>query len=113
MGDRGNIILRFDSTVNPSDIYLYTHWYGSKIPDILRAALSRRWRWDDPPYLGRIIADELSRACGQNGETGMGISTYETDNNNDIYIVDLDNQKVICKDKADKVWTFEEFITGA
>ncbi len=37
MGDRGNI--RVDSKENK--IYLHTHWYGSRIPYILKGALIR------------------------------------------------------------------------
>ena len=56
MGDRGNIIVKDGN----SEVYLYTHWTGSDLPDVLRSALKRgKSRWNDGPYLARIIFCEI------------------------------------------------------
>ena len=82
-------------------------------------ALGRKQRWDDEPYLTRIIF------CGLldgdlDGETGFGISTGICDNENNIFEVDVEKREVRELEwdwetsKAEKVinkWTFEQFIT--
>ena len=89
MGDRGNIIIK---TAGESDLYLYTHWRGSALPHILKAALGRRQRWDDAAYLTRIIFCEMVKGSEQD-ETGFGISTYMCDGGTDLS-VDMDAQTV-------------------
>jgi hypothetical protein len=109
MGDRGNI--RVDD--KESKIYLYTHWYGSEIPFILKTALIKgRERWKDAAYLTRIIFCEmLQQEKGSiDKTTGFGISLGICDNENPIYIVDVPKQRVYIETKDSKGWTFEEFI---
>lgn len=105
MGDRGNIKV--------GKVYLYTHWGGSEIKAILQRALKRRQRWNDEPYLTRIIFCEMLEG-DLDGETGFGISTEIGDNENNIFEVDCKNQKVKeykgDTDKIIKEWTFEEFL---
>lgn len=97
MGDRGNIVVRQGET-NIDDVWFYTHWRGFQIGEIVQRALAKKWRWDDPSYLARIIFDELTR--GQHGEeTSFGISTTLQDNEYPILVVDCPHQ---C------VWTIEE-----
>lgn len=111
MGDRGNIKV--------GKVYLYTHWSGSDIKNTLLKALKRKQRWDDEPYLTRIIFCELLEGDLE-GETGFGISTKICDNEHNIFEVDVEKQEVReleydwKKDKAEKVvnkWTFEQFVT--
>lgn len=114
MGDRANI-----AVVQPrseSRVYLYTHWDGYRHAEVLQRALQKRWRWDDPAYLTRIIFDELTKG-DQGQETGYGISTTIQDNEHAILVVDTENQTVhsesyrLGKDAAvRRRWTFEEFI---
>jgi len=76
MGDRGSVRVREGD--GPS-VYLYTHWKGSELSEIVRRALASeagRNRWNDAPYLTRIIFDELTRG-EQGGETGYGISASQ------------------------------------
>lgn len=69
MGDRGNIVLDYGDSRR---IYLYTHWNRHDIKDVLRTSLARaRDRWDDPPYLARIIFDDL--IDGDRDTTGFGL----------------------------------------
>jgi hypothetical protein len=111
MGERGNIVV--------DGVYLYTHWKGHKLKSILKSALTRgRSRWDDPPYLARIIFCEMI-GNEQDGLTGYGISTSMQDNNHNPLEVDIDKQ-VVREHKVDyntyelglaiNEWTFEEFI---
>ena len=74
-----------------STIYLYSHWDGSDLGNIVKAAMKRgTGRWDDPEYLTRIIFSEMI----QNeimGETGYGIGTEE---HGDIeYLIEVDIPK--------------------
>jgi hypothetical protein len=105
MGDRANII------VNQGDsgkIYLYTHWNGYRLPEILMNALGREERWDDEPYLTRIIASEVIRESGGiDSETGSGITTYMTDGEYAVIEVSVDKQTVSMKKHT---WSFDEFI---
>ena len=90
MGDRGNIRLRYSKE---REVYFYTHWRGSEIPDILREALCRgKNRWSDAPYLARIIFDTLTD--GDRELTGFGIDVQEGDNEHRVPTVDLENRTV-------------------
>ena len=110
MGDRGNIKIYQNDN---SAIYLYTHWTGSQIYEVLKTALSRRQRWNDGPYLTRIIFCELVKG-DEDGETGFGISTHICDNEHTIIGVNPNNQMVTFEMENGTVkgkMTFEEFVT--
>ncbi len=68
MGDRAQV------HIVDENVWLYTHWDGSQLIETVRAALSKKWRWDDPEYLARIIFDEMV-GKNQGKETGFGISS--------------------------------------
>ena len=99
MGDRGNIKV--------GDIYLYTHWRGSRITNILKCALVKgKSRWDNEAYLTRIIFCELMKG-EEDGIIGYGISTDILDNQREILEVDCKNQLI----KFGKInMSFEEYI---
>lgn len=91
MGDRGNIVV--SDGQNPP-VFLYSHWTGSDLPKILQQALKRgKGRWGDAPYLTRIIFSEMIKDDVL-AETGYGISTSITDNENNILLVDDDKRVV-------------------
>lgn len=80
MGDRGNIVV----VDGASKVYLYTHWNGSDLVDIARAACTRavsERRIDDGPYLARIVFCEMIGA--DKGTTGFGISGEYGDGGSD------------------------------
>ena len=110
-GDRAHIILTNGyNTPDKTSIFLYTHWEGYRLHEILGAALKRgESRWDDPAYLSRIIASELFRESDINGTTGAGLGTtmMEGSSNNDL-VVDLDNRTVTTTDE--KTYSYAEFI---
>lgn len=91
MGDRANIVIKQHDN---SRVWLYTHWTGYLQPAVLAAALLRgSGRWNDSPYLARIIFCEMVK--GQEmGESGFGISTQMTDNEYPILVVDPDKMTV-------------------
>lgn len=70
MGDRGQIVVR-ENAGKP--VYLYAHNKGWCLRDILKAALAKRARWDDAPYLTRIIFSEMVKGH-EDSYTGFGIS---------------------------------------
>src|SRR3990172_3219388 len=95
MGDRANVFVPQNS---PNDvdggIFLYTHWGGSTLPLVVRDALKRgESRWDDEPYLTRIIFSEMIKENVRE-LTGYGISTYVPDNEHPIIEVDSSKQTV-------------------
>lgn len=105
MGDRGNIVVREKGS---SDIYFYTHWNGYKLPFVVQEALKRgQDRWDDPPYLARIIFCELVKGYEME-TTGFGISCYECDNEHPHFIINMTDQKV---ERDGECWTFNEYIS--
>ena len=105
MGDRANV---FVTSTDPSNgVYLYTHWKGSYLPAKLQDALRRgKSRWDDPPYLTRIIFCEMVQDEILD-LTGHGISRTPCDGHDRILHVDCWNQWVR---HGDKKWTFEGFV---
>ena len=109
MGDRGNIFVRESADEGETrGVYLYSHWGGEELPLVLKRALSRKQRWDDGPYLTRIIFDEMT--AGQHGtETGFGISATLGDNEYPIITVTPGAGVSWVKDGLFAV-TFERFI---
>jgi hypothetical protein len=105
MGNRGNIAIVQDNNPDTS-IYFYTHWRGDEVAAVVHQALAKRWRWNDPAYLARIIFDVMTE--GQSGnETGFGISTSIQDNEYSIPVVNTDTQTVTIRGQA---WTFDQFV---
>ena len=104
MGDRGQVYIKDEG------VYLYTHWNASELVETVRKALAKRWRWDDPSYLARIIFDEMI-GPKQGSETGFGISTTKAGDAWLLIEIDCKNQTVTIKDYTqNKSIAFEEFI---
>lgn len=114
MGERGNIVVHFDEE---HEVWFYTHWRGYDIQHIVQYALKRgQDRWDDPPYLARIIFSSLFCYNGEDinyiwdnltSLTGFGIYFQEVDNNYPIVHVFIDSQNVQIDSK---IWTFNDFV---
>lgn len=97
MGDRGNIVVQ---ETEGKRVYLYTHWKGSQIGGVVAKALAKKKRWDDAPYLARIIFCELIDVEGDiKGEAGYGISAGICDNEYPILVVDVEKQVVRFEDE--------------
>ena len=103
MGDRSQVVIH-DSG---SEVYLYTHWNGKTLPSLVAGSLFRgKSRWDDAPYLARIIFSDMIRG-DIDGLTGYGISsTYQDSNHPDIHI--YVERKLIKYDGED--FDFQMFI---
>ncbi len=83
MGDRANVKI-----VNGTDapVYLYTHWQGTRLPEIVVDALAMRARWDDPSYLARIVFCRM--VDGRTTDIlGYGIATSPPDNQHPIIVL--------------------------
>lgn len=123
MGDRANVFLLQESDAKGENkgLYFYTHWDGYKLPVVVQSALKKgQKRWDDPPYLARVIFCEMvSRKPSE--LTGYGISIYICDNDgHPILVIDSTKERVLfCKEEgfeaarniADPIasWSFEEY----
>lgn len=117
MGDRANVAVIQD---NGQAVFLYTHSDGHELACTVQKALSRKARWDDEPYLTRIIFDAMTAAYPRGGETGFGISTCIGDSNHKVIVVNPQKQTVgFVPDKGPLLetleplltWSFTEFVT--
>jgi len=116
MGDRANVVMLYncppDMEVKP--VFFYTHWHGGSLPFIVQRALSRRGRWNDSPYLARIIFSEMVK--GQEaGETGFGIAPYVQDNEHWLVVVDCEKGIVGFANPKEPTeptisWSFDEYV---
>ena len=103
MGDPANVLVKSSD----GEVYLYTHWSGSELPQVVRGALAKKWRWDDAPYLARIIFCEMVGHNNLEDETGFGISPVVCDGENRVIEIDVDQNSVTIGPTA---MTFAEFI---
>ncbi len=112
MGDRGNIVVKGHG----GSVFLYSHWAGSELPNVVRDALAKKWRWQDDCYLTRIIFDVMTdKHHGE--ETGFGIGASMGDNSHDFVVVNVAEQTVSYVPEKDngmsptakKSWPFAHF----
>jgi hypothetical protein len=102
---------RADLYVHEGDapgVYLYTHWDAESLPQVVhRGMVSRnaRNRWNDAPYLTRILFEELIRGR-ERQETGYGISAQRSDGR--LVKVDVAARTVTVGDREPV--SFEDFI---
>lgn len=103
MGDRVNVeVSGYDRSV-----FLYGHWVGYKTPGVVRDALKRgEDRWDDAPYLARIIFCEMVKG-NEMETTGFGISAKAMGGARHI-LVDTDKQMIVIDEHAPM--SFKDFI---
>lgn len=97
MGDRSNIVV-----VQPdnSRIWLYGHWMGEDNYRVVGEVLSRRERWNDFPYLTRMLFSKMIEG-DLDSDTGYGISNTMCDN--EYFIVVL---------RPDQTVVLEQYIWG-
>lgn len=103
MGSRGNVYITDTATEGYTaaefqggarGIYVYLHWGGYEMPELLRKALARgRDRWTDHQYLTRILIDQLTLE-ERDQNTGAGVGLTIGDNSYPITVVDLGRQTV-------------------
>lgn len=83
MGARGNIKIT-QGYNSETPIFLYTHWAGSQINEILALGIWKAHeggRINDPSYATRIIFDTLTKDA-YDKTSGFGISIGKPDDNN-------------------------------
>ena len=103
MGNRASL----EVASGGSSVYLYTHWNGEVLPEVLKAGLIRgESRWDDAAYLARILFCEMVKGV-ERDTTGYGISAEVCDGR--LITVDCDTQSVSW---AGRSWSlsFAEFV---
>jgi len=103
MGDRAQI--QVTEGQDRGSVYLYTHWGAYRVMSDLKSALSRNERWDDAPYLARIIFDAM-KGDDIDGETGYGLWGGSQDGS----LIKVDCRKQTVTDWHNNDYTFEEFI---
>jgi len=108
MGDRGQV--RLVSEGSP-DIYLYTHWGATELPEVVADALKRgKGRWGDDEYLNRIIFTEMIKDDVMS-ETGFGIGTAEHGDVWRVVTVNHDS-KTVEVTQFEKTWSFDDYVTA-
>ncbi len=103
--------------IEEEGVYLYQHYDGYNLPNVVKSALSKGQRWDDSEYLARIIFCEMVKS-DIGGSTGYGIGSTR---HSDIeYLVTITkDMKVIVEKGYDTqmniLWSgsFEEFVLDA
>ena len=105
MGDRGHVL------IEDNGVYLYSHWGASELVEIVKKALARRLRWDDPEYLARIIFCEMVKGQ-ESEETGFGIGTAKHEDVWRVVKVNCGDKTVTVEDneKVEAKVSFEELI---
>lgn len=99
MGDRGNIAVLQS---NGDQVWLYSHWGGSELPERLQRGLAAgKGRWGDESYLTKIIFGHAVPADNWQEETGYGISCRMQDNEYPINVVDIPKQRVFSMPEKD------------
>jgi hypothetical protein len=88
MGDRSNIVVQ---EANGNRVWLYGHWMGEDSIRIVRNVLDKRERWEDAPYLARMLFGSMI-AGDLAGSTSYGISTTMCDNEYPIIILEPHTQ---------------------
>ncbi|ULA64482.1 MAG: hypothetical protein LZF86_140007 [Nitrospira sp.] len=114
MGDRGNIVMKDGN----QEIFFYTQWRGEELLTVVRSALARRQRWDNSPYLSRMVFCELVKGRVDDA-AGFGISTERDDFEHDDVVVDVRNRVVYTRKpqegedvRTSDALSFEVFITA-
>lgn len=103
MGDRAQI------HIEDNGVKLYTHWDAQNAAQVVARALGRSHdRWNDPPYLARVIFQDL--VGDDDGITNYGIGTRNTHTRIDIYVNCADqNVRVEEWGEVQDEATFDEF----
>jgi hypothetical protein len=112
MGDRAQVHIK-DHGDATQGVWLYTHWDGFRLPNMVQEALKKRKRWDDAEYLARIIFCTMIKDDNRDETTGFGIgSGGQHDDVRRVIEVNCKTQTIVLRDrgKPPKQYTFEEFI---
>lgn len=103
MGDRNNIKVTYHTG---DSVYLYSHWGGSGLREIVQQALNTSGRVSDESYFTRVLFSRMV-ADDTQGETGYGIAPYppDQDASNDMIHIDYSGDN----DRAPEInWAYKE-----
>jgi hypothetical protein len=116
MGDRAQVhIVANKNKQYNHDVWLYTHWGGTGLPETVAYAISRGERWTDASYLTRIIFSHMIEQ-DIHGSTGYGIGNHQHGDVYRVITVDLDEQEVTIdgwREFPDETLSFAEFGENA
>ncbi len=117
MGDRGNIEIAQPCAGlegGETSIFLYTHWRGSEVCQILATALDKgRARWTDPSYMTRIIFNELQGDDRSNSSFGISIDEIDPEHQTpQLYWTTLNSKFGTQTPDQPMVWYGTEFYTA-
>lgn len=109
-----------DNEGKEEGFYLYAHGRGTEIAHTVKKALSKRKRWDDSSYLGRIIFCQMIKGHEEE-ELGFGISSLQFATRRPVIVIDAEKQQILfCEaeifdpwsisESIVKSWSFEEYI---
>jgi hypothetical protein len=91
MGDRNNIKVTYS---NGGSVYLYSHWGGSGLREIVQNALDTSGRVNDESYFTRVLfCAMVAESDDLRGETGYGIAPYAPDQDVNNHMVHIDYTK--------------------
>jgi hypothetical protein len=94
MGDRAQVhVVANKNKEYNHDVWLYTHWGGTGLPETVASAIGRGERWTDASYLTRIIFSAMIDG-DIHGSTGYGIDNHQHGDVYRVITVDLDEQEV-------------------
>jgi hypothetical protein len=91
MGTRAQVLIK------DTGIYLYQHYDGNELFDIVKRAIAKKMRWEDTEYLTRIIFSEMIKD-NIAGETGYGIGNAQHGDIEFLVIVDTKKQTITEQD---------------
>lgn len=98
MGERGNIVVRDRG----NDVCLYTHWSGYRLDRFVYDTLKRERRWNDGPYLTRMLFGHMLDGDEPTSETGFGISSKRLGAEYPEIILNVDDQMVYIQSRLDQ-----------
>ena len=90
MGDRNNIKITYSTG---DSVYLYSHWGGSELQDIVANAVMTSGRVTDESYFARVLFSRMVTSGGTrdiDSETGYGIAPYPPDQDANNKMVHID-----------------------
>lgn len=90
MGDRNSIKITYSTG---DSVYLYGHWIGNEIHDIVKQAVEDSHRVTDESYFARILFSRMIQN-DIHGNAGFGIAPYVVDHDTGNTMVHIDYRGV-------------------
>lgn len=91
MGDRNSIKITYSTG---DSVYLYGHWIGNEIHDIVKQALVSSDRVADESYFARVLFSRMIADSDPDSETGFGIAPYVVDHDTGNKMIHIDYRGV-------------------